>query len=149
MIELIQIGPSGPSSTCVASVHCTVHWRASRVASRGLGNCFFTSQNEIRLQLMQRHKVLQRRYDKSKRPSSLATVLPLALVHLLDAIIACDKAQIMWFDRSKMKLTYIIRDSMHIILTSLQDPLHRWAQPIGLGSTPYGVTVSNAASRCL
>jgi hypothetical protein len=92
---------------------------------------FFALQNAIRLQLTARYHILKRLYNASGRASSLAGSLPPALLHRLDGLIAAEKAQFLWSNRASIPMNANIRTSLQIILASLQDPAHRWAQPIG------------------
>jgi hypothetical protein len=92
---------------------------------------FFALQNAIRFQLLARYHVLQRRYNASNRATSLEASLTPALLHRLKGLIAGEKAQILWSNRAPISMNVNIRNSLHTILASLKDPVHRWAQPIG------------------
>jgi hypothetical protein len=92
---------------------------------------FFALQNAIRLELTQRYYFLKRWYGTSNRASSIANELPSALLHRLTGLIASDKAKFLWSNGTQMTMTAAIRNSLIVILASLQNPSHRWAQPIG------------------
>jgi hypothetical protein len=92
---------------------------------------FFALQNAIRRELTQRCHFLKRWYGSSRRAASIANELPGALWHRLKGLIASDQAQLLWSNGSPMTMTAAIRNSLSVILASLQDPSHRWAQPIG------------------
>jgi hypothetical protein len=108
---------------------------------------FFALQNAIRLELNARYLFLKRWYNTSQRASSFANALPSALLHRLTGLIASDKAQLLWSNRSPMKMNAAIRDSLSVILASLQNPSHRWAQPIGfiIERDPHFTTVGDAS----
>jgi hypothetical protein len=108
---------------------------------------FFALQNAIRLQLMARYHVLQRRYNASSRASSLGASLTPAVMHRLAGLIAGEKAQILWSSRAPISMNANIRTSLHTILASLRDPLHRWAQPIGfiIPRDPHFESVGDAS----
>jgi hypothetical protein len=110
---------------------------------------FFALQNAIRFELRRRYHILKRRYGTSKRIASLERDLTPALLHRLDTLIARDKAQILWSSRAMIAMTINIRNSLNIILSSLLDPLHHWAQPIGfiILRDPHFTSLGDASGR--
>jgi hypothetical protein len=108
---------------------------------------FYALQNAIRSELKQRYNKLRGWYERSNRAASFREALPWALLQRLDSLIASDKAQMLWSSSTVLSVTTDIRNSLHTILTSLKDPLQRWAQPIGfiILRKPHFISVGDAS----
>jgi hypothetical protein len=91
---------------------------------------FFGLQNTIRRVLVARYHVLQRWYNDSQRVTKLQEQLPESLLHRCDALIARDKAMLLWSSRRKIPISRELRESLQTIQTILADPLVHWATPI-------------------
>jgi hypothetical protein len=117
----------GDLSTCVKSAPSMARSRALHDTSSGLDLCSLPFR-PLSVFSLRRATTF---FITSGRASSLAGSLTPALLHRLNGLIAPEKAQFMWSNRASIPMNAKIRTSLHIILASLQDPEHRWAQPIG------------------
>lgn len=91
---------------------------------------FFGLQSTIRRVLVARYHVLQRWYRDSQRDAKLREQLPESLLQRCDALIARDKAMLLWSSRQTIPISKELCENLQMIHAVLADPLVQWAAPI-------------------
>jgi hypothetical protein len=108
---------------------------------------FFAFQNAIRHEISRRYHVVKRFWDSSKKAHRLKAQIPKNLHHRLDAIIARDKAQLIWNSRVRISMTPHIRACVTFIHNHLADSTNLWEQPIGflVKRVPHLISIGDAS----
>ena len=148
IIELATwIDPTKKSFTLreVASLHGVLENMTRYVAwARPL---FYLLQNVIRIELTKRYHYLQRSYQRTGRSQTIRDALSPALMNRLSALIARDKAKLLWSSKAQIILTQQVRSCLTTIHDKLADTSQRWAQPIGyiIPRDPHVISLGDAS----
>ena len=92
---------------------------------------FYLLQNVIRAELTKRYHYLQRTYQRMGRSQAIRDALSLVVMDRLTALIARDKATLLWSSNAQITLTQQVRSCSTTNNDKLADTAQRWTQPIG------------------
>jgi len=93
---------------------------------------FFTLHNAVRFILHGRFKIVNRIFNRRGRTATLRRQLPPSLASQLHAILARNKAQLLWSTKQRHVITVEIWLSLEHLLACTTDTTNPWDVPLGL-----------------
>ena len=148
LIELAAwIDPANESFTHweVASHHGVLENMTRYVAwARPL---FYLLQNVIRAEHTKQYHYLKRTYQRTGRSQIIRDALSQAVMNCLSALIARDKATLLWSSKAQIILTQQVRSCLTTIHDKLADTSQCWAQLIGyiIPRDPHVISLGDAS----